>query len=72
MGIPSPSFSTTLSSKVRCRMGVCQIVSNQQMEFAAGEPLIGVSATGQTRAAVNITFEVNRRVQISKTLTERM
>jgi hypothetical protein len=53
-------------------MGVCQIVSNQQTEFAAGEPLIGVSATGQTRAAVNITFEVNRRVQISKTLTERM
>ena len=41
--------------------GVCRIVFNQQMEFAAGEPLIGVSATGQTQAAVNITFEVNRR-----------
>jgi hypothetical protein len=48
------------------------MVSNQQMEFAAGQPLIAVSATGQTQAAVNITFEVNRRVQISKTLTERM
>jgi uncharacterized phosphosugar-binding protein len=42
-------------------MGVCRIVFNQQMEFAAGEPLIGVSATGQTQAAVNIAFEFNRR-----------
>jgi hypothetical protein len=61
MGISSPSSSTPLSGKVRCRVGVCRIMFNQQMEFAAGEPLIGVSATGQTQAAVDIALEFNGR-----------